>query len=261
MDTRTQRVCAWMGPALVITFFFGFAGVARWMPPPNPTAGADVIAAIYRERPSAILAGQIISMAAIGFLAFWAAAISAQMRRMKGAGPLLANAQVALAAISTIVFIWPQFFWVAAAFRPERAPSELLLLNDLGWLPFVANVYTGVPWILTIAWAILSDKSETPILPRWSGFLCLSLEAMFLCTSLCLFFKVGPFSWNGTIVFWVPIVTFGSFLLIFSYCLLKAIKRQELEERADRAAASGSATDTGPDSAGERDDHVVSASK
>ena len=230
MDIRTQRVCAWTGPALCIVFFTGFAGIAHWMPPPNPLAGPDEVAAIYRARPTAILLGQALSMTAIGFLTVWAAAIAAQMRRINGSGDMLANAQLALAAISSLVFIVPQFFWVTAAFRPERDAAQLWLLNDMGWLPFVANVYTGVPWVLTIGWAVLSDRGERPIFPRWAGYFCVWLVVVFLPASLALFIKRGVFAWNGFVVFWLPIVFFGSFLLVFSGLLLKAIARQAIED-------------------------------
>ena len=232
MDVRTQRVCAWTGPVLMVAFFTGFAGIAHWMPPPNPRASADHIAAIYRDRPTAILLGQVVAMTAIGFLTVWAAAIAAQMKRIQGANDVLANAQLALAAISSLVFIWPQFFWVAAAFRPEREPSQLLLLNDLGWLPFVACVYTGVPWVLVIGWAILSDRSEWPVFPRWAGYSCMWLALVFLPASMAVFIKRGVFAWNGLVVFWMPIVFFGSFLLVLSGLLLRAIARQEAEEAA-----------------------------
>lgn len=230
MNIRNQRICAWTGPALCVLFFVGFAGIAHWMPPPNPLASPEEIAAIYRQRPTAILLGQVLSMTAVGFLTIWAAAIAAQMKRIEGANHVLANAQLALAAISTLVFIWPQFFWVTAAYRPQRDPSQLWLLNDLGWLPFVANVYTGVPWVLTIGWAILSDKRERPIFPRWSGYYAIWLALMFLPASLAVFIKRGVFSWNGFVVFWLPILLFGSFLLVFSGLLLKAISRQAAEE-------------------------------
>lgn len=230
MNTHTQRICAWTGPALCVLFFVGFAGIARWMPPPNPLASAEEIAAIYRQRPTAILLGQVLSMTAIGFLTIWAAAIAAQMRRIEGANHVLANAQLALAAISTLVFIVPQFFWVTAAYRPQRDPSQLLLLNDMGWLPFVANVYTGVPWVLTIGWAILSDERERPVFPRWSGYYAIWLAMVFLPASLALFIKQGVFAWNGLVVFWLPILFFGSFLLVFSGLLLKAISQQAAEE-------------------------------
>jgi len=229
VNVRTQRICAWTGPVLCVVFFAGFAGIAHWMPPPNPLAGSDDIAGIYRSRPTAILLGQAVSMTAIGFLTVWAAAIGAQLRRIEGA-EMLANAQLALAAISSLVFILPQFFWVTAAFRPERDPAQLWLLNDLGWLPFVADVYTGVPWVLTIAMAIFSDRSERPIIPRWAGYYCVWLAAVFLPASLAMFIKQGIFSWNGLVVFWLPIVFFGSFLLVFSGLLLKAISAQAAEE-------------------------------
>jgi hypothetical protein len=233
VNLRIQRVCAWTGPALCVVFFTGFAGVAHWMPPPNPLAGPEEIAGIFRERPTAILLGQVVAMTAIGFLTVWAAAISAQLRRIDGAAQL-ANAQLGLAAISSLVFIVPQFFWVTAAFRPERDPAQLWLLNDLGWLPFVANVYTGVPWVLVIALAVLSDRGAPPVFPRWAGYYCVWLAVVFLPASLALFIKQGVFAWNGFVVFWLPIVFFGSFLLVFSGLLLRAISAQAAGEPSCR---------------------------
>ncbi|WP_156766639.1 hypothetical protein [Mycobacterium sp. E2327] len=232
MNLRNQRICAWTGPALCVVFFLGFWAVAKWMPPPDPNAGPERIAEIYRQHTTAIRIGQIIGMTAIGFLVIWAAAIAAQMRRIEGPNPVLAYAQLALAAISCLVFIFPMFYWEVGAYRPERNPEQLWLLNDLGWLPFVMNVYTGVPWVLTIGWAILSDTRERPVFPRWAGYYCIWLAVIFLPANIAVFIKHGPFAWNGLVVFWLPITFFGTFLLVFSWLLLRAINDQANEERA-----------------------------
>jgi uncharacterized protein (DUF983 family) len=43
---------------------------------------------------------------------------------------------------------------------------------------------------------------------------------------MCLLFKTGPFAWNGLFVFWIPLAVFGSWFVVMSLLLLRAIKNQ-----------------------------------
>lgn len=51
----------------------------------------------------------------------------------------LAKAQLGLGMLMILLFIFPCFDLGAAAFRPERAPAEVMAYNDTAWLAFVSG--------------------------------------------------------------------------------------------------------------------------
>ena len=97
---------------------------------------------------------------------------------------------------------------------------------------------------MAITIAILSDKSDKPVLPRWLGWFNLWAQIIYLPGDPWIpFFKTGPLAWNGLLAFWIPVVVFTVWLLLISAMLLRAIGEQEREHKAD-VAASGEAVPT-----------------
>ena len=96
-------------------------------------------------------------------------------------------------------------------------------LNDLGWL---GVLFTGAPFALfqiALAVSILMDHSPRPVFPRWSGYFNL-FSSFFMCeASLLLFFKTGPFSQNGVLVFYVPMIVFFTWIIVFTVLTVRAI--------------------------------------
>lgn len=54
--------------------------------------------------------------------------------------------------------------------------------------------------------------------------------AVLLPASMILFFKSGPFAWTGVIGFWIPAVVFGTWYLVMTPLLLRAIKQEADED-------------------------------
>jgi hypothetical protein len=52
------------------------------------------------------------------------------------------------------------------------------------------------------------------------------MALLFLPAGLMVFFKTGPFAWNGLLSFWLPLVAFGIWFNVMIYALLRAIKLQ-----------------------------------
>jgi hypothetical protein len=241
VNASSQRLCAWAGPACIVVFFVGFWPIAGFMPPPSPTNSPAQVAAFYAEHTTAIRLGLVIGMFAAALLGMWSGGISVQLKRIEGIHSPLTYAQLVLGAALPLIFILPMMFWEVAAFRPDRPAGETVLLNDLGWLPFVGVVFTGVPWAIAIGLAILRDPRPEPVFPRWSGYLTLWVSLIFTPGCLVVFFKTGPFAWNGPLAFWMVILVFAGWSLMFSWLLLRAIDRQQWErvratDRADSAS-------------------------
>ena len=49
---------------------------------------------------------------------------------------MLTYTQIAGLASGSLIFVLPWCFWEVAAFRPDRAASQIQLLNDVGWIIF-----------------------------------------------------------------------------------------------------------------------------
>jgi hypothetical protein len=60
MNARSQRICAWAGPACAVTWVVGFFFLAGFIPPPSPSMDAHQIASMFAEHGGRIRAGLII---------------------------------------------------------------------------------------------------------------------------------------------------------------------------------------------------------
>ena len=110
-------------------------------------------------------------------------------------------------------------------------------INDLAFILFLGTVTPLVGQALTIGIAIFSDESDEPVFPRWAGFFNCWVAAIFLPAGLIPFFKSGPFAWHGLFGLWLPVLVFGAWILIMSFLVLGAIKRQKARALASAAMA------------------------
>jgi len=231
MNMRTQQLCAWGGVICTLLWLIGFWPLAGFLPPPLPSSNADVIAALFREHTISIRIGMIVLMFGAVFYLPWSAAISVQMQRIEGKHTPLTYTQMLMGAIFVWVFMMPVLIWQAAAFRPDETSPELIQrLNDLAWLNFINPVATIFIQGIAIGIVILQDKRQNPIFPRWVGYFNIWAVIMYLPGALIPLFKSGPFAWNGLLALWIPLVIFVAWMVGMTYLLLRAIKRQALEE-------------------------------
>jgi hypothetical protein len=73
---------------------------------------------------------------------------------------------------------------------------------------------------------VARGDSERPVYPRWSAYLSIFVSFFMFEAALILFFKTGPFSQNGLLVFYVPMVVFFAWVMVFSILALKAINAE-----------------------------------
>ncbi|HEY1969566.1 MAG TPA: hypothetical protein VGH89_16555, partial [Pseudonocardia sp.] len=167
MGERNQRLCTWSGAVLAVLFFVGFGVIARYIPPPLPTDSAAEVAQRYRENATSIRLGMVISLFGMMFYMPWSAAISVHLRRIEGRHTPITYAQLGMGAALSTVFVPVLYFFVIAAFRPERSNESIQMLNDLGWVPFTGIIYTIFMQNLLIGVAVLGDRRAEPVFPRW----------------------------------------------------------------------------------------------
>lgn len=161
-------------------------------------------------------------MGCSGLICAFVAAITVAIKRMEKSAGVLTYAQLSAGTCGAVFLIVPCLVWTAAAFRPERSAELTLLLNDLGWILLFMPFTTFVVQNIAIGLAVLGDRGEPPVLPRWVGFFNLWVAVLFIPGGLLTFFKTGPFAWSGLFVYWVPLVVFLSWYLVMFVMLRQA---------------------------------------
>ena len=163
----------------------------------------------------------------------WSAAVSGQLNRIKGHIAPLANAQRLLGALLAVDFIFPTFVWQAILFRPDTTSTELTYrLNDLAWRPFVSIVSTGVLQCLSIGAGILIEQGATSVFPRWAGYYNIFVASTIVPAGLVVFYKRGPFAWNGLLAWWLLVVSFFTWMIVMTVLVLGNLGQQQAMTRA-----------------------------
>jgi hypothetical protein len=231
-----QRVCAWSG-MICVSLFFGAFLFAGFLPPLKPHSSAEAIARHYQDHTTGIRIGGVIMLISSLFYATFTAVISAQMRRIPGTHISAVYTQLAAGAFACLTFLVPAMILEVVAFRPDRDPHTTQALNDMFWIflimpwpPFLAQNWS-------FAYAILTDPRDQPLFPRWLAYLNVWAIIMFTPAVLLPFFKSGPFSWAGIFVIWIPALVFIAQFIANTYCLLRAIRAEEMETRPSRRAS------------------------
>jgi alcohol dehydrogenase (NADP+) len=173
--------------------------------------------------------GSVVLILAASMTAPYFAAIATQMMRIEGRFAALSITEVVAGTGVYIFVVLPALLFSVAAFRPDRSPDLILLLNDMAWMIFVMAFGPAIIQNFVIGIAILSDRNKIPSFPRWLGYFNLWVGLLFMPGGMITFFKSGPFAWNGFIAFWIPAGIFGIWFMIMTPMLLKAIKHQEAD--------------------------------
>ena len=235
MTERQQRVCIWAGISFAPIFVIGFGLVAGFIPPPAPSMSADAVARLFSEDRTRIRIGIWIACAAAPLLAFFVAALTHQIRRIAGADSPLATAQLIAGSCLILEFLFPQLVWQTAAYRAERSPEMLQMLNDLAWLPYVGIVGTAMAQMAIIALVVFQDPRPKPLLPRWCAYLNIWTALGVASGSLVVFVHSGPLAWNGILAWWVLCVSFFVWMVAMTWLMLRASRIAEATEPASVA--------------------------
>lgn len=208
MHPRTPLLLVAAVSLLMTTLLYvgGMFFVAGFLPPPSPALSPEALATLYQQNHTSILAGLTMSFVGTGFmlpLCVVGGVFMAEVERPDGF-PVFTVIQL-LSALATVLFTaLPNFIWMAAAFRPDRAPAEIALLHDLGWIMWATPSWGFAFQLLCVGIVGLRDKRPRPFLPRWMSYLALWLAMDMAPTPLVPFFtEPGPFAWNGLYTFWI----------------------------------------------------------
>lgn len=238
MRVVEEKICAWSGIVFLLSFGIGWVLVAGFLPPHSPGSSDAEIVAIYQQNAARIRAGLALGLAGSAFIVPFYALIGEQLKRISGAGSLLANTQLVCGSIAILlVFTMSMMAWETVAFRPDRPADIILAMNDFGWLIFAMTLSPFFVQFLAIALAIFLDGGPTPVFPRWAGYFNLWVAVLVLPAGVIAMFHTGPFAWNGLLAFWLPVGVFTVWVLGMFLLLLRAIRRQAASCRCTVAHA------------------------
>jgi len=221
---KNQLLGAWCVPIAVTLFGVSLMSLAHFIPPLAPTLTAEEVAAHFRDHGMAICLAMTLFLFSGTLLAPITAIFCVLIKRIEGRASVLTYTQLVTGTVALILFVPPAICWAAAAYRPDRDISQILLLNDLGWFFFIMVVPPGILQVIVLGMAMLQDKRRQPLFPRWLAYVNFWLAVIFVPGGLVPLFKTGPFAWNGLIAFWIPVGLFGAWWLLMFVMCLKAIK-------------------------------------
>lgn len=214
--------CVWWGGVLWTVVFIAGWIICGWVPPQSPTTSAARLVSFYQHRQLRIEIGCTLFMFSLALVLVFLSAFAAQLRRIGGWANTLATAQLACWAINCILIFIPTCLWLTMAYRPSSNAS--LPLSDLSWIIWEMAVGPPMVWCGLVAVAILSDKREAPIFPRWLGYLACLCALGLTPAGFVVFFGHGAWAWNGLWGFWVPTIAWFVFWVPFVAMVLRAVK-------------------------------------
>jgi hypothetical protein len=243
MSKGLQLTCVWCGPAFAVIFFIGMI-MAGLLPPPSPHDSTMSVAHFWQDHVTVTRFGLVLMMFAGGLTAPYGAMLCVMLRRIEPGDSPMTYLQMLGAATGVIAICFPTFFFMAASFRPDRAPGLIKTLNDVAWIPFVINTPPALMQCLSISGAVLTDRSGTSVFPRWVGYYNAWTAFLFMPGGLIIFFKHGAFAWNGLLAFWLVAVLFGTWFVVMSVMMMQAIKRHAAAEARGGRTTGGASPGT-----------------
>src|SRR6266403_3018708 len=227
MNNRlSQQLGAWSAIIAIGIWLVALWPLAHYLPPPSPALSAADVANLYASNSVGIRVASILALFAISFTAMFYAAISAQMRQIEGAVPVWTYVQMLNGLLSLVGFVTLAILWAGAAYRPGRPPEIIQAFQDESFLLYAMVAPPACLQLLAIGFAVFGDVNPTPLYPRWVAFLTIWTGILFLPGILACMFTAGPFAWDGLFSFWIPLISFGNWMAVMCWAMLRAAKRE-----------------------------------
>lgn len=233
-NIKTQLVALWIAAASALILLIAFIAFPGFWPPMSPQLTADQVASFYRNHTAWIRFSMVtFNLCGIMLLPFFCV-IVVQMKRMATQSQVFAYCYLSAVVSGATLFALADIFYAVAAFRPERDPDLIMLLNDLGWMVFIAPVGMIVAQNLMLALAVYHDNGPNPVFPRWVGHLSLLTMFAMVPSACAVVVPNGPLAWDGAVSFWLRNGAFATFIVVMFFVVRAAIHRQALEEGVAR---------------------------
>lgn len=229
-NIKTQLLSLWAAPIFGVILLIAFVAFPGFFPPMSPDMTAEQVAAFYRDNTSMIRFSMItFNLCGIMLLPMFMVIVVA-MKRMATQSHVFAYCYLTAAVSGATLFAVADIFYLAAAFRPDRNPELVQLLNDMAWLIFIAPVGALVAMNLLLAAAIYFDNGPNPVFARWVGHYSVATAVAVAPAVGAAVFRTGPLAWDGLVSFWLRNGAFALFVFVMFFVLRGVLHRQAVEE-------------------------------
>ncbi|WP_170847048.1 hypothetical protein [Mycolicibacterium fluoranthenivorans] len=230
MSTRGQRILLWTAPPAVALFVLAYFLFPPFSPPLSPTLTPDEVAVFFRDHTTGILGVVILCNLIAGSLVPLFAVTAVQISRTGTSSSVFTYAYVICVGAGTTAFILADYCWGVAAFRPDRDPQLISLLNDMAWFFFIAPVGTIVVQNLCFALSIYLDSRPDPIFARWVAHFNVAVSALLIPSAFSILHTSGPLAWDGAVSFTLRLIVFAGYIVVMFLVLLRTVQRQGSEQ-------------------------------
>ena len=229
-NVRTQLIALWTTAVSLVILVIAYAAFPGFWPPMSPEMSAQAVADFYRDNAGWIRFSMVtFNLCGIMLLPLFSV-ITVQIKRMAAQSQAFAYCYLMATLSGGTIFALSAIFFAAAAYRTNRDADLVLVLNDLGWIVFVAPVGMVLIQNLMLALAIYYDNGSRPVYPRWVAHVSLIVVLAMAPAAFSMTVMSGPFAWNGAISFWLRNIAFGAFLVVMLAATWKAVHRQAVDE-------------------------------
>jgi len=229
-NIKTQLISLWTAPVFGVILLIAFLAFPGFFPPMSPDMTADQVAKFYADNAAMIRFSMITFNLCVIMLVPMFMVIVVQMKRMATQSHVFAYCFLTAAVSGATLFALADIFYLVAAFRPDRNPELVQLLNDMAWMIFIAPVGMIVAQLLLLALAIYFDNGPNPVFPRWVGHYAVATALAMAPAAGAAVFRTGPLAWDGAVSFWLRNGAFALFVLVMFFVLRAALHRQAIEE-------------------------------
>jgi hypothetical protein len=232
MNMRGQRILLWTAPPAAALFVLAYVLFPPFTPPLSPTLTPDEVAAFFRDNNTGILGVVVLCNLIAGSLVPLFAVTAVQLSRTTTSSGVFTYAYVICVGVGTTAFILADYCWGVAAFRPDRDPQLISLLNDMAWFFFIAPVGTIAVQNICLALGIYLDRRPDPVFPRWVAHFNIAVSVLLLPSAFAIVTKSGPLAWDGAVSFTLRLAVFAAYLVVMFPVLLRTVERQGSERAA-----------------------------
>ncbi|WIM86059.1 hypothetical protein PT015_14105 [Candidatus Mycobacterium wuenschmannii] len=226
MNTRGQRILLWTAPPAMALFVLAYFLFPVFSPPLSPTLTPEQVAAFFQHNTTGILGVSILCNLIACSLVPLFAVTAVQISRVSTSSTVLTYAYIICVGVGTTAFILADYCWGMAAFRPDRDPQLISLLNDMAWFFFIAPVGTIMVQNLCFALSVYLDGRADPVFPRWVAHFNVATVALLAPSAFSILNKTGPLAWNGSLSFTLRLTTFAVYIVVMFAVLLRAVRSQ-----------------------------------
>lgn len=232
MNTRGQRILLWTVPPAAALFVLAYFMFPVFSAPLSPTLTPEQVAAFFAENTTGILGVAILCNLIACSLVPLFAVTAVQMSRIGTSSNVFTYAYILCVGVGLTAFILADYCWGMAAFRPERDPQLISLLNDMAWFFFIAPVGTIIVANLCLALSIYLDDRPDPVFPRWVAHFNIAAAALLVPSAFSILHKSGPLAWDGVLSFHLRLSVFACYIVVMFVVLVGVVNRQGEEQEA-----------------------------